>query len=203
MSKRRRGYPSETAVKRGVRIVHGDKLLEEKLGRNDLCPCGSGLRFKRCCLRTGCFRRREPRPLFPRVNFPPPLAPGKGAGGEGAQSLIDHTGAGVSRVANGPARSMERRKRRQLELPFPLAPAMDTSRTEDSVAGERVGVRGNSSTPHPGPLPKSQLSSMLKSCVGRGRMHRPHRRLGRPHDGPFAMPSDPATRLESKPLADS
>ncbi len=23
-------------------MVHGDKLLEEKLGRNDLCPCGSG-----------------------------------------------------------------------------------------------------------------------------------------------------------------
>ena len=42
MSKRRRGFPSETKVKRGVRIVHGDKLLEEKLGRNDPCPCGSG-----------------------------------------------------------------------------------------------------------------------------------------------------------------
>ena len=55
MRKRRRGYPSETKVKRGVRIVHGDKLLEEKLGRNDLCPCGSGRRFKKCCLRKGLF----------------------------------------------------------------------------------------------------------------------------------------------------
>jgi uncharacterized protein YecA (UPF0149 family) len=55
MSKRRRGYPSETRVKAGVRIVHGDKLLTEKLGRNDLCPCGSGLRFKRCCLKSGSF----------------------------------------------------------------------------------------------------------------------------------------------------
>lgn len=36
MSKRRSGFPSETKVKRGMRIVHGDKLLEEKLGRNDL-----------------------------------------------------------------------------------------------------------------------------------------------------------------------
>ena len=35
------GYPSETSVKVGVRIVHGEKLLEEKLGRNDFCPCGS------------------------------------------------------------------------------------------------------------------------------------------------------------------
>jgi uncharacterized protein YecA (UPF0149 family) len=47
-SKRRKGYPSETTVKRGVRIVHGDKELLEKLGRNDLCPCGSGRKFKRC-----------------------------------------------------------------------------------------------------------------------------------------------------------
>jgi hypothetical protein len=31
MRKRRRGFPSETKVKRGVRIVHGDKLLEEKV----------------------------------------------------------------------------------------------------------------------------------------------------------------------------
>ena len=55
MSKRRKGYPSESQVKRGVRIVHGDKLLEEKLGRNDPCPCGSGKRFKKCCLKSGCF----------------------------------------------------------------------------------------------------------------------------------------------------
>jgi len=55
MSKRRKGFPSETQVKRGERVVHGDKVLEEKLGRNDLCPCGSGQRFKRCCLKKGCF----------------------------------------------------------------------------------------------------------------------------------------------------
>lgn len=34
MSKRRRGFPSESQVKRGVRIIHGDKELEEKLGRH-------------------------------------------------------------------------------------------------------------------------------------------------------------------------
>ena len=45
-SKRRQGYPSETHVKRGIRVVHGDKELLEKLGRNDLCPCGSGRRFQ-------------------------------------------------------------------------------------------------------------------------------------------------------------
>jgi len=46
MSKRRRGFPSETRVGRGERIVHGDKELLEKLGREDLCPCGSGRRFQ-------------------------------------------------------------------------------------------------------------------------------------------------------------
>lgn len=46
MSKRRRGFPSETQVRRGFRIVHGEKELLEKLGRNDLCPCGSGRRFQ-------------------------------------------------------------------------------------------------------------------------------------------------------------
>jgi uncharacterized protein YchJ len=45
-SKRRRGFPSERQVKRGLRIVHGEKELIEKLGRNDPCPCGSGRRFE-------------------------------------------------------------------------------------------------------------------------------------------------------------
>ena len=56
-SKRRKGFPSETQVKKGLRIVHGDKELLEKLGRNDPCPCGSSRRFKNCCMRGGCFRR--------------------------------------------------------------------------------------------------------------------------------------------------
>jgi len=46
-SKRRRGYPSETSVKRGERLVHGDKELQEKLGNNDLCLCGSGRCFQK------------------------------------------------------------------------------------------------------------------------------------------------------------
>jgi hypothetical protein len=46
ISKRRRGYPSERAVKRGRRIVHGEKELTERLGKDDLCPCDSGRRFQ-------------------------------------------------------------------------------------------------------------------------------------------------------------
>ena len=37
-SRRRRGFPSETQVKRGVRVVDGNQELLEKLGRNDPCP---------------------------------------------------------------------------------------------------------------------------------------------------------------------
>jgi len=63
-SKRRKGFPSEAKVKRGVRIVHGDKELVEKVGRNDLCPCCSGRRFKKCCRNSSCFRGCEPGPLL-------------------------------------------------------------------------------------------------------------------------------------------
>ncbi|MEW6641670.1 MAG: SEC-C metal-binding domain-containing protein [Pseudomonadota bacterium] len=44
--KRRKSFPSETHVKRGRRLVHGDVELTEKLGRNDLCPCGSARKFQ-------------------------------------------------------------------------------------------------------------------------------------------------------------
>lgn len=63
-SKRRRGFPSETQVGRGHRIVHGDKELIEKLGRNDLCPCGSGRKFPRLLPALRSLRRLAPEPLF-------------------------------------------------------------------------------------------------------------------------------------------
>ena len=62
-SKRRKGFPSETQVKRGVRIVHGEKQLSEKLGRNDPCPCGSGRRFQVVLHADRVVRRQPPRPL--------------------------------------------------------------------------------------------------------------------------------------------
>ncbi|MGH9422264.1 MAG: SEC-C metal-binding domain-containing protein [Thermoanaerobaculia bacterium] len=63
-SKRRKGYPSESRVKRGVRIVHGDKELLEKLGRNDPCPCQSGRRFQKLLPPLRPVRRLTPRPLL-------------------------------------------------------------------------------------------------------------------------------------------
>lgn len=31
----------------------------EKIGRNDLCPCGSGKKYKNCCLSTGKFEHHH------------------------------------------------------------------------------------------------------------------------------------------------
>lgn len=63
-SKRRKGYPSETNVKRGRRIVRGEKELTEKLGRNDLCPCGSGRRFQELLPAQQTLRWLTARPLL-------------------------------------------------------------------------------------------------------------------------------------------
>jgi len=57
MSKRKKGFPSEARVKCGDRVVHGDKALVEKLGRNDPCPCGSGRRFQALLPEDGPFSR--------------------------------------------------------------------------------------------------------------------------------------------------
>jgi hypothetical protein len=54
-SKRRSGYPSETGVKRGARVVHGDKELREKLGRDDPCVRGLPRRLRNCCMKSGCI----------------------------------------------------------------------------------------------------------------------------------------------------
>ncbi len=56
-AKRRKGFPSETRVKRGLRSIKGGQIeLLERLGRNDPCPCHSGKRFRKCCLSSGRFR---------------------------------------------------------------------------------------------------------------------------------------------------
>jgi SEC-C motif len=62
------GYPSETRVGRGDRVVHGDKELLEKLGRNDLCPCGSGRRFQDMLPALRPLRRQRAQALCPRLS---------------------------------------------------------------------------------------------------------------------------------------
>ena len=33
------------------------KVREHKVGRNDACPCGSGKKYKKCCLSTGTYEK--------------------------------------------------------------------------------------------------------------------------------------------------
>lgn len=35
--------------------AHTPKIKEYKIGRNDSCPCGSGKKYKNCCLNTGKY----------------------------------------------------------------------------------------------------------------------------------------------------
>ncbi|MEM7244792.1 MAG: SEC-C metal-binding domain-containing protein [Acidobacteriota bacterium] len=56
--------PGLTHVKRGDRVVHGDKELDEKLGRNDPCPCLSGRRFQALLPEERALRRLAARPLL-------------------------------------------------------------------------------------------------------------------------------------------
>ena len=38
--------------------AHTQKVREyEKIGRNEPCPCGSGLKYKNCCLKTGKYEK--------------------------------------------------------------------------------------------------------------------------------------------------
>ncbi len=101
-SKRRKGYPSETKVKRGARVVHGEKELVEKLGRNDLCPCGSGRRFQALLPAHGQIRRQQPRLLFSASSQALCVSCKKKASGRGSifdwrvcQESESYLGAGV------------------------------------------------------------------------------------------------------------
>ena len=51
-------------MKRGLRVVHRDKELIEKLGRNDPCPCGSGRKFKVLSLATGPMTAQDEITFF-------------------------------------------------------------------------------------------------------------------------------------------
>ena len=68
-SKRRKGFPSETQVKRGVRVVHGNKELTEKLGRNTFARAVQDTGFKNCCLRSGRYDGSRKNHFFPRVRI--------------------------------------------------------------------------------------------------------------------------------------
>ncbi|WP_422394000.1 SEC-C metal-binding domain-containing protein [Pontivivens ytuae] len=47
--------------------------LIEKLGRNDPCPCGSGRRYKRCCLKGDRYDGSNRHHYFQRAPVTPAL----------------------------------------------------------------------------------------------------------------------------------
>jgi hypothetical protein len=110
MSKRRRGFPSETNVKRGPRSVKGgEKELLERLGNNDLCPCGSGRRFQALL------------PLERQLSTAPGATTTSGSaerarGGETVTSSAKTFPRGASSAGAGPRNYVEDTSGRELEL---------------------------------------------------------------------------------------
>ena len=43
-------YPSSGLTRKQIEQVTEPVRREPKIGRNDLCPCGSGKKYKKCCL---------------------------------------------------------------------------------------------------------------------------------------------------------
>ena len=37
-------------IDQGIGVLNNGRSPKKKIGRNDICPCGSGLKFKKCCL---------------------------------------------------------------------------------------------------------------------------------------------------------
>ena len=72
MSKRRRGYPSESRVKRGDRVVHGNKELIREAWTQRSMSMRFRSAFQDCCLASGSARRFAPQLLQARpiVRFP-------------------------------------------------------------------------------------------------------------------------------------
>ena len=42
---------------RAMMAAKKQKVREYKIGRNDACPCGSGKKYKKCCLSTGNYEK--------------------------------------------------------------------------------------------------------------------------------------------------
>ncbi|MDH1477473.1 SEC-C metal-binding domain-containing protein [Comamonas thiooxydans] len=50
MDKATKDMQSPRPTKTALDSLLSDKLIRKKVGRNDTCPCGSGLKYKKCCL---------------------------------------------------------------------------------------------------------------------------------------------------------
>ena len=43
------------------KMRHTPKVKEYNIGRNDPCPCGSGKKYKKCCLSSGKYEKLIPK----------------------------------------------------------------------------------------------------------------------------------------------
>src|SRR5580700_4869594 len=147
------GYPSETRVRRGDRIVHGDKELIEKLGRNDLCPCGSGKSFQEMLPALRSFRRQRKEALHARLRH---AAAASGWAADGQPCDCRHCRA---RSATPSWQPPTRRKDNQTCAPLPLK---NTSRRP----GFSMAPDGSYATisPRPAPAAPRSSSSLSKSA---------------------------------------
>ncbi|MBC7238419.1 MAG: SEC-C domain-containing protein, partial [Chloroflexi bacterium] len=53
LTARRRSTPVSTSH------TNSDQPLKKKVGRNDPCPCGSGKKYKKCCMLKDMMKEKE------------------------------------------------------------------------------------------------------------------------------------------------
>jgi len=68
-----------------------------KVGRNQPCPCGSGKKYKQCCLASDEAAEAAVRGQQPRNAPPPPIF----AGRAGWRPVVDDDGARLDQMSNG------------------------------------------------------------------------------------------------------
>src|SRR5881396_2049040 len=66
-SKRRKGFPSETQVKRGMRVVHGIRSSAKSWAETTSAHAAQDAGFKNCCMYSGRYDGSLRNHFFPRI----------------------------------------------------------------------------------------------------------------------------------------
>ena len=69
-SKRRKGFPSETHVKAGLRFVHAKRISSRSSAETTSAPVAPAVGFKNCCLRTGKYDGEQRNHFFQGAEQP-------------------------------------------------------------------------------------------------------------------------------------
>lgn len=78
------------------------RMADKKISRNDPCPCGSGKKYKHCCMRSG---KQWPaaKPFLPRRVLPAAVAPSPEPLHRGPYGRVDDKLKSIARQTQGPA----------------------------------------------------------------------------------------------------